>query len=160
METLLAFPTLQWDRIKIPQQSRLSHYLSFNTSSSKWAWWMSSYYRGQATTVIHGHIITHWKTKKGKKVITTTPPPPVWTHVANCCQKTTAAGVLPPHVNGKQATDKGKKKNIDPRSMQTDYTNTRKEKWPPLLGGNTEKDHRAAMHLLPAPDSTMFMFEE
>lgn len=55
-----------------------------------------------ATTVIHGHIITLWKTKKGKKVITFLPPLG-WAHVANCCQKT-AAGVSPPPVNWKQAT--------------------------------------------------------
>lgn len=51
--------------------------------------------------------------QKGEKVIIPTPTPFARAHVANCCQKTRAAGVLPPHVNrGGAATDKGNKKII------------------------------------------------
>lgn len=50
--------------------------------------------------------------QKGETVIIPTPTPFAQDHVANCCQKTRVAGVLPPHVNGRGGADKGNKKII------------------------------------------------
>lgn len=93
---------------------------------------------GGGSTVIHVHTITTWPTKRGKRLLHFSPP--ARTHVANCCQKTTTAGVFPPHVNGKQATGKGNKENLDSRSEHAHRLDKyEKREMTSAAGGKEEK---------------------
>lgn len=88
---------------------------------------MSRYYRGTADTVTHGHIITLRKTKKGIKVITFLPHllEPMWLTAAREQQQQGSFHLV---SMGSRPKTKATRKNIDPRTRHTDYTNMRNEK--------------------------------
>jgi len=129
-------PTLYQDEDPSALKAFSLNSISSNSSPSKWACWMRSYYKGISMDCNPWPYNNPDGNQKKKSYNIS--PPLAWTHVANCCQKTTAAGILPPHVNGKQATDKDNTKKLNSGSAHTQRLD-KYVKWPSLPRANKRK---------------------